>query len=251
MSSFSLLLAHLLAAYAVLVEPLLGARMYQSLKRTVAQDDRALTRFYRLGIVVEWSWVFMVVLIVVSGGPALGELGLRWEAPPAEVLTFAAAIGLGALVGVLVMAVLMRVKGRRSGQPGMRQTMQERLEPVRALLPSTRKERRLFAALSITAGICEEIVYRGFLIFYLQEVFPGLTLAASVVVSSAIFGLVHLYQGAGGMLGTGAFGLGMAVLYVVSGSLIVSIVLHALLDLRILLIHRPGDPAEGGTEASA
>lgn len=117
--------------------------------------------------------------------------------------------------------------------------MRRMLEPVGALLPRTKGERRAFAALCVTAGICEEILFRGFLMFYLQEVFPGLGIAGAVVVSSAVFGLAHLYQGLAGVLTTGALGVGMAMLYAAGGSLVVPIVLHALLDLRILLIHRP------------
>lgn len=82
-SVLALLLSHLLAAYAALAEPLLGVRLYGDLEREAGQDDRARRRFYRLGLAVEWSWVFVVGLIVAFGGPSLGALGLRWEAPPA------------------------------------------------------------------------------------------------------------------------------------------------------------------------
>jgi len=57
-----------------------------------------------------------------------------------------------------------------------------------------------------------------------------------VAVSSIVFGMAHLYQGLKGVLGTGLFGLAMALLYAWSGSLLLPIILHALLDL---LIHRP------------
>ena len=236
MSVLALLLSHLLAAYAALAEPLLGVRLYGDLEREAGQDDRARRRFYRLGLAVEWSWVFVVGLIVAFGGPSLGALGLRWEAPPAEVLGFVAAVGLGSLVPV---AALWLRSLRRSGEPGVRESLRRMLEPVGALLPRTKGERRAFAALCVTAGICEEILFRGFLMFYLQEVFPGLGIAGAVVVSSAVFGLAHLYQGLAGVLTTGALGVGMAMLYAAGGSLVVPIVLHALLDLRILLIHRP------------
>lgn len=112
------------------------------------------------------------------------------------------------------------------------------LEPVRALLPYGRKERQLFGALSVTAGICEEILFRGFLLFYLQEVF-GTALWVAVAVSSLIFGLCHIYQGVLAVLTTGAFGAAMAILYLFSGSLILPIIVHALLDLRVLLLYRP------------
>lgn len=235
MSTFSLVLSHLLAAYAALVEPVLGVRLYRRLERAAGRSGEARVRFYRLGITVEWSWALVVFLIVVLGGPALAKLGLRWETPPAPVLGFVSA----AILGSLVPLVVFWARSRRSGGPAVSESLRRMLEPVSALLPDTPQERRLFAALAVTAGICEELLFRGFLLFYLQEVFPGLPLWAAVVVSSAIFGIAHLYQGLGGVVGTSAFGAAMAVLYVVSGSLLIPIILHALLDLRILLLYRP------------
>ncbi len=241
MSGLSLLLSHLLAAYTALGEPVLGARMYKGLTSAVARDDGARARFYRLSMVIEWSWVLVVGLILLSGGLPWSEVGLRWESPPAMIVGFIVAVGFGMLIPIAV----PWLKSRRSGGTGAGESVREMLEPVGALLPNTRKERRLFAVLSVTAGICEEILFRGFLLFYLQEVFPGFGVVGAVAVSSMVFGLCHLYQGVRGILGTGAFGAGMAILYVASGSLIVPIVLHALLDLRVLLLHRPTAGEDG------
>lgn len=235
MVGVSLLLAHLLTAYAVFVEPLLGARMYERLKRSVPEDRQALGRFYRWTLAVEWSWVAVMGLIVVFGGASLRDIGLVWNMPPPEVLGFVAAATLGSLIPIAVFAL----RSWRFGGPGVRDSFRQMMEPVSALLPSTREERWLFAAVAVTAGICEELLFRGFLLFYLQDLFLGLSLAAAVIVSSIVFGMAHLYQGAKGVLGTGVFGLGMALLYVWSGSLLLPIILHALLDLRVLLLYRP------------
>lgn len=235
MSGLSLLLSHLLAAYAALGEPVLGARMYKGLTSAVVRDGGARARFYRLSMVIEWSWVLVVGLILLSGGLTLSEVGLGWESPPPVVVGFVVAVGFGMLIPIVV----PWLKSRRSGGPDTGEPFRETLEPVGALLPHSRKERRLFAALAVTAGVCEEVLFRGFLLFYLQEIFPGFRVVGAVAVSSVIFGLCHFYQGVRGVLGTGAFGAGMAILYVASGSLIVPIILHALLDLRVLLLHRP------------
>jgi len=216
--------------------------MYEGLTSAVARDRGARLRFYRLSMVIEWSWVLAVGLILVLGGLPLSEVGLRWESPPAMVVGFVVAVGFGMLVPMVV----VWLRSRRSGGAGAGEPFREILEPVGALLPRTRKERRLFAALAVTAGICEEILFRGFLLFYLQEIFPGFGVVGAVVVSSVVFGLCHFYQGVRGVLGTGAFGAGMAILYMASGSLIVPIILHALLDLRVLLLHRPTAGEETG-----
>jgi membrane protease YdiL (CAAX protease family) len=114
---------------------------------------------------------------------------------------------------------------------------------VSALLPVTAEERRLFTAVALTAGITEEVVFRGFLLVYLTDVFPGMPVSSAMVVSAALFGLAHSYQGGLGVLLTGLAGYWLAGLYVLTGSLLVPIVVHALVDLRLLLVLPPPDPA--------
>ncbi len=66
-------------------------------------------------------------------------------------------------------------------------------ESVRFLIPQSPLEMILWIALSITAGVCEEAVYRG----YFQRQFAALTrsVPAGIIASGAAFGAVHLYQG--------------------------------------------------------
>jgi uncharacterized protein len=51
----------------------------------------------------------------------------------------------------------------------------------------------LWILLSISAGICEEIVFRG----YLQQQFQAATrsIVAAVILQGAVFGMAHTYQG--------------------------------------------------------
>ena len=96
------------------------------------------------------------------------------------------------------------------------------------MLPRTRRDLRHFIGLSITAGIVEEIVYRGFVLWYLGLFMP---LWAAVVVSSVAFGLGHSYQGARGGLRCGLIGLVFAIFYIVTGSIWLPIIGHAILDI--------------------
>jgi membrane protease YdiL (CAAX protease family) len=64
---------------------------------------------------------------------------------------------------------------------------------VQSLLPQSLLEVLLWIATCITAGVCEEMVFRG----YLQTQMRTLTgnVAAAVVAQGLIFGLFHAYQG--------------------------------------------------------
>ncbi len=66
-------------------------------------------------------------------------------------------------------------------------------QAIRNLLPQGGFEVALYLLLSLTAGICEEIIFRG----YLQKQFVALTrsAAAALVLQGIVFGIAHGYQG--------------------------------------------------------
>lgn len=84
------------------------------------------------------------------------------------------------------------------------------------------------------AAICEEIVFRAFLIGRLEAAFGGASrfaTASAVVLSSALFGLAHTYQGPTGVLITGVLGLIFASVYAYGGrNLWLNIVVHGVYD---------------------
>jgi len=92
------------------------------------------------------------------------------------------------------------------------------------LLPTTDAEHRVFRALAVTAGICEEILVRGYLIWYFGSfMHPWL----AMTVAAVVFGVGHLYQGKSGVVKTGAVGLLMGALYLGTGSLLWPMIVHA------------------------
>jgi membrane protease YdiL (CAAX protease family) len=97
-----------------------------------------------------------------------------------------------------------------------------------ALIPHTRDEARFFQVLAVSAGVCEEVVYRGFMLWFVTL---WLGLWPAVIVSSLMFGVAHLYLGRKHVLRTSIVGLFLALIAVGSASLWPVIVLHAFLDL--------------------
>lgn len=64
---------------------------------------------------------------------------------------------------------------------------------VRMLIPRTPAEMAVWVLLAVTAGFCEETIFRG----YFQRQFLALTgsVEAAVVLQACVFGSAHLYQG--------------------------------------------------------
>ncbi len=116
------------------------------------------------------------------------------------------------------------------------------LKSFEYFFPATRTERRWWVLVCITAGCCEEALFRGFMLHYLH-VFPWtLNLTLALLISSLIFGLNHLYGGVGGVVESATAGFLLGLLFLLGGNLLLPIILHALIDLRMLVILRP--PAE-------
>jgi membrane protease YdiL (CAAX protease family) len=97
------------------------------------------------------------------------------------------------------------------------------------LIPRTVSERAVFVLLSFCAGFGEEIAFRGYALSSLTPFLGGGWGAA--LFTSAVFGILHAYQGPIGMARTTVLGFVLAVSFLLSGSLWPAITAHVALDL--------------------
>jgi uncharacterized protein len=102
------------------------------------------------------------------------------------------------------------------------------------LLPETTREKWYWAFISISAGFCEELLYRSFIFLYLAQLWEGISIWLIVIISSVVFGFGHTYQGIKGIIGTTVIGVMFAILYYFTKSIYPGIIIHFLLDVRIL-----------------
>ncbi len=143
----------------------------------------------------------------------------------------------GAIVGLIAALILLQVvvMFQIRNKPEARAKIAKGLDTLSFMLPVTRDERVWFFLVSvIVGGVCEEIIYRGFLIHYLMSAPAKLNVTLAIAVASLIFGIAHIYQGAGGAIGSTILGIVFAVLFVMTGNLALPIFLHALIDVRVL-----------------
>lgn len=95
--------------------------------------------------------------------------------------------------------------------------------------------------LVLVVAFSEELIFRGYLIRRFSG--SGMTTAAAVLVSTAVFALGHGYEGTAGLATVAVMGLGFALVYLWRKSLTASMTLHFVQDLVAivvlpLLIHR-------------
>lgn len=175
---------------------------------------------YGSTIAFQWILVAVVAWRAFSRGLTLGELGLS---RPVNLGLLLFGAGGAALLGAFQWFNLRRV-GRMSGP--IAEFMRKLADRV---LPVGGKEFVPYCALAITAGICEEFLYRGFVMAALgrADVFNS----AAVIVSSVLFGLAHTYQGRSGVVGTGLLGLLFGVARLLTSSLFPVMLWHAVVDV--------------------
>jgi CAAX protease family protein len=132
------------------------------------------------------------------------------------------------IVGALVIAALQWLNLRRVGKlpveaRGSLQALAERI------LPQAPVELLPYLALAITAGLCEEFLYRGFAMAVL--VHAGLQAWAAVLISSVLFGVAHSYQGRGGIAMTLIIGTILGTSRIVYDCLAPAVFWHSAVDV--------------------
>lgn len=212
---------HVIAGLLIIAMPYYATWQYRRMTaRLEAGEEGARLSAYRSTMAVEWALSAVVVGLWILPGRAPGSLGLGVGRGAGWWI----GVALGLAACIFVYAQAASVLKDPEGLPAIR----KQFGSLENMLPRSTAETRAFNALSVTAGVCEEVLYRGFLIAYLKAITGAWP---SALLSSAVFGLGHSYQGTKGVIKTGILGLVMAGLYVISGSLIVPIVVHAVIDI--------------------
>jgi membrane protease YdiL (CAAX protease family) len=220
---------HVLALFLFLGVPIWDALETRALKTSI-NPRRKILSYQRIVL-------FLWTAAIVAWIPLRFNVFFIW---PAVHQTAAAKIGTsfvwGFVVAFLIAGALQVVLTRRN--PKLQDKTQKAFESLAFMLPVTSEERAWFVLVSVTAGICEEVLYRGFLIRYLSDGPWHFGLWIALAIASISFGLAHGYQGISGIIGTGLIGAVMAVIFLSTGSLWMPMALHAILDLRILFLLR-------------
>ena len=172
--------------------------------------------------------------IIIRGWVALAVLLASWlylERPLAWLgFTTPSGTGFWACLAVAVAGICLLVYSNRSASSLTeedRNKFIEGLGSLRYFVPSKPSDLHPFYGVAVTAGVVEEIIYRGFVIWYLSSMMPVCVAAG---MSSFFFGCAHLYQGPAGAIRAGIGGLIMSVIYIFSGSIWLPIVVHILAD---------------------
>ncbi|HEX8926073.1 MAG TPA: type II CAAX endopeptidase family protein [Terriglobales bacterium] len=184
-----------------------------------------------LGYVVWGAWLRKVSFRELVGG--------RWSKMEDFLVDVMFAAGFLVAWLFLVGSVVLALKGLHlmDFSPGAQaHQLEDAKRQIGFLAPRTNIEMWIFLALSATAGLCEEVVFRG----YLQRQFSAWTsnVWIGIVLSGIVFGAGHGYEGVRRMIMIAFFGMAFGILAHVRKSLRPGMIAHGSWDALAGLLMR-------------
>lgn len=187
----------------------------------VEQITEVRQALYFQAIALQWGLSALMLSVWLMRGRSAMALGLEPRDPRMALLSM---VGAG-----VIAAAFWLVRSRVRRDPEALDHVLQKLVHIERMLPHSWSEKRIFHMVAFTAGVCEELLYRGYLIWYFGHWLP---VVPAVVVSSVIFGVGHSYQGVKGILTTTLVGGAMAAVYITTGSLWPAMAVHAIIDIH-------------------
>ena len=181
--------------------------------------------------VLLWGAVLAVFIMCLIGNISFADIGLRFINFDHNIwFTIITFIFSGMLFVFILYQIIFSLVNKNFREKSKKQVIDGIGASDR--IPRTQKERRLWFLLAFSAGVCEEIIYRGFLVFLLQAIFPGISIIFIILITFVTFGVGHLSQGLQGAIFTGILGALFMCLFIVTDSLLLPMLLHFLFDLQ-------------------
>lgn len=202
--------------------PLWDYRVFWPAFNRQLQNDpaRARARLWKVTMGFSWPMVAVGAALWISSDRSWATFG--FTSPEGWRLWASIALVL-LLVGYYAMAAVSLVRNAAA-----RASVRRQVGSITAVLPHTQRELYWFGGVSLTAGFCEEFLYRGYFIWAFA---PCLGWWGAAALSLPFFAMAHLYQGWNGVLRTALVGAFLTLVVAIFGSLWPAIALHALIDL--------------------
>lgn len=195
---------------------LLAALGWLSIFLRMGSDHERVSNLAMYSIVIALEWALLAFCLWRSDAAFVGYVARVMKDSRALLWDIPVAVGLAGFL-LLISPLIVRILGQAG------------FASMTGILPKSRAEIVLWIVLSITAGVCEETIFRG----YLQQQFSGWTgsAMAGVVLQAAAFGFVHSYQGWKKVALISTWGLVFGLCVWWRKGLRANIISHALLDM--------------------
>ena len=221
---------HIIFGLLVFALPLVAIIRTKPRLIQIPDNTRIKVRLYLVNSAVLWLGAIVVVVLWLATGRDFAALGFQWP----DEGGFPEWMLLTAFFILLYMFDTFFAWHKHSENP------------AQSILPSNWKEFAYFGSVvSVSAGVCEEIVFRGFVVTYALTVFDNTSypMEIAIIGSAIVFGLLHAYQGWQAIVKIVFLSMLFAWVFALSRSLLIVVVLHFAIDflgglLSVLRIHQ-------------
>jgi uncharacterized protein len=184
-------------------------------------NERIRRRFYLSNSLVLWVMALVVMAIWYWNGRPFDMMGFRLPEPGWVAWVLSA---------VLVILYVADILYSMLSPEELAKT-HEQWESSVPFLPEKYRELPAYTVMCITAGVCEEIMYRGFLVNYfidpMKTGFPWM----AAIFPAVLFSIAHFYQGYKAIFKIFLLSLLFALIFIFSRSLLFVMIIHFLIDL--------------------
>ena len=213
---------HIIAFVFCIALPLYAARQRTKGSSLINFNSDQKKRIYISGSLSLFVMGVIVVSVWLVFNRPLAELGLT---QPRNFQSW------WWLAIIFVLVYLLDTVVTLSSKKGVNETV-ENWKKRTPFLPTRNSELPEYFLLCFSAGVFEEIVYRGYLINYCWYLFEGSNYQQmiAVLLPALAFSIAHFYQGAKAVLKIFFLAVFFGYLFIYSGSLLIVMILHFLVD---------------------
>ncbi len=215
-----------------IVYPVTGNLQQKKLKKSKTEGAYSKIKWYRESILWAWIPVLLILALMPLSDLRLNNIGFKWINTAATSLNKWIVYSISGLYILYLLYNIYSLVILKFNKKSRSVTAAGIPEEFRLFLPVTRKEKSIWDFVALSAGITEEVIYRGYLFYALGRVFPDLSLILILLISTFLFGIGHIYQGKEAIRPT-ILGFVYGVFYIVFDSVIPLIIIHVAQDLIV------------------
>ena len=222
----------------------IGYRRMEQWKNSSLTEKGRITQ-YRFSFVWNIGSLAAVLVLAWAVPIELTDLGFRAvRFQTGQNILFIATLLICGVLTALFVYQMIALQCSSAYRKNMSEVMRQKREAgglyekaVDSLIPRSRKEKRWFTLTALAAGVCEEVVFRGFFLYLLGETFPAASPYLLAVMAGVLFGVAHFYQGIKGAIKTSLIGVLFGTLYLWMNSLLLCVLLHILFDVSSAFLY--------------
>ncbi|MDU8885942.1 type II CAAX endopeptidase family protein [Yeosuana sp. MJ-SS3] len=209
---------HILALLIGLVYPTYLYIIYKKTNNQIKKDDYDRLKDYKQTIFIFWLQTCLIIVNLFID--------------KSEQLNFFPTFNTFGIIMSILILVFIGLQIYTSKIPTIEkaQSVIERMKGNYYYLPKSKQEFIWFNFLSLSAGICEEIIFRLFMFSYFLE---NTNLILAFALTNIIFALTHISSTKENIIGAFILGLLFTAIYYFSNNIWLAIILHIAIDVSI------------------